>query len=194
MRSIQLTLVAVVAVALSACGGAKLSKEGAVQALFQAQQPSSKAGQSLVERALASGATTITVEADCTRGGKAKVVFTGDAGNTSGSFTYKLTYNNCNQDGANTYNGTLDMTYTFSGSPTSAEVAMAMKGRIDISGEISDYVDANITLTVSATATSATSGSVTIRTNGSIRTSAESYTYNNETITITADSKLDPVG
>ncbi|HSP79292.1 MAG TPA: hypothetical protein VLQ93_12225, partial [Myxococcaceae bacterium] len=78
-RFVRLTLLSAVAAGLAACGGgAKLGngKEGAAQAAFQASQPVGRKGntaQSLLDQALASGATTITITADCSHGGKASL-------------------------------------------------------------------------------------------------------------------------
>ena len=73
-RLTRLTMLSAMTLGLVACGGgAKLGggKEGAAQAAFQASQPAgrgSKTGQALVEQALASGAATLTIKADCCQG------------------------------------------------------------------------------------------------------------------------------
>ena len=198
-RTLRLSLLAVVATALAACGGsgAKLGggKEGAAKALFAASQPAGQGGnsngQSLM-RQMANGAATGAVEfsVDCASKGSVKLKLDLTSGNQSGSLKYEVEYNDCNQDGVNSFDGKMTMEMTISGSLSSLEMALKLKGKINLSGDISDYVDADITETLSATATSATSGSVTVKLNGSIKTSSSSYTYANESLTISAGGSL----
>jgi hypothetical protein len=199
-RTLRLSLLAVVATALAACGGsgAKLGggKEGAAKALFAASQPAGKggnsSGQSLM-RQMASGAATGAVEfsVDCASKGSVKLKLDlTSSGTQSGSLKYEVEYKDCNQDGVNSFDGKMTMEMTISGSATSLEMALKLKGKINLSGDISDYVDADITETLSATATSATSGSVTVKLNCSIKTSSSSYTYANESLTISAGGSL----
>lgn len=197
MRSIQLTLVAVVAVALSACGGggAKIGKEGAAQAVFQASQPVGKgaSGQGVVERALASGANgSLEITASCDKGGNATLKLNITGGGTSGEFSYNVTYNNCSEDGANRYNGSMTTTFAASGSGTSATFTYTMNGRLTISGEIDDFVEANNVRLSMGIFGSGTGATVSMSINGSIRTSTETHVYNNETLSITVDGKLEP--
>lgn len=203
MRIIRLSLLAAAATALVACGGgAKLGggKEGAAKALFEASQPAGKGGstngQSLL-KALASGAdytgkAELTV--NCAQGGsvKMKLDLTSitDGSGSTGSLKYELEYKNCNEDGANEFDGKVKMELSIAGTGTSLELALKLKGKIEISGEIDDYIEADVTETISVAATSATSGTVTIVLNGTIKTSEGSYVYNNEAITITVDGSL----
>ncbi|MFY0580154.1 hypothetical protein ACN28S_43205 [Cystobacter fuscus] len=85
-RMIRLLAVSAVALGLTACGGgAKLGgdKEGAAQAAFQASQPAgrghTKSGQALIDQALASGAVSITLSADCAESGKVHLTLKADA-------------------------------------------------------------------------------------------------------------------
>jgi len=197
-RFVRMTLFSTLMVGLAACGGgAKLGggKEGAAQAAFQASQPTGRSGstngQALLAQALASGAFSSTTTASCTKGGNATLVVdasktTIDQNTGEFSFTFDVTYNDCNEDGKNAYDGTMRTTLIGSFSTASAAFTYKMKGRLDISGEISDFVNADVTMTMSATASSAHTGSVDITINGSIATSSESYVYNNERINITA--------
>jgi hypothetical protein len=194
-------IVSVMAAGLTACGGAKLGggKEGAAQAAFQASQSAgrgSKTGQSLVEKALASGATSITLTADCAKGGKASLTLSTTANTNApvGALTYTITYDACNEDGQNEYSGSMTtwMKFDFDVTNTTASgsFTIGMKGKLTIEGEVSDFIDADVTLTMAFSATSAHSGSVQLVTNGSIKTSEGNYTYANETITITAGAEL----
>ncbi|HYH94641.1 hypothetical protein [Hyalangium sp.] len=198
-RIIRLSLLAVATTALVACGGgAKLGggKEGAAKALFEASQPAGKGGnsngQSLL-RALASGADTtgnIEVSVDCAQGGSVKLKLDLTSGTQSGSFKYALEYKGCNEDGVNEFNGTMTMELSLAGTATSLELAMRLKGKIEISGDIDDFIDADVTETVSVAATSATSGSVTVKLNGTIKTSEGSYVYTNESVTINVEGGI----
>jgi hypothetical protein len=197
-RFVRLTLLSALAAGLAACGGgAKLGggKEGAAQAAFQASQPVGRSGsstQGLLDQALASGATTITVTANCTHGGKASLSMDlTQGGSNSSTLNYDIKYDACNEDGKNTYTGTmkttLTMDITLDGSNASASLIFKMNGKLNIEGDISDYVEAtNLTLTMNATASSTHSGSVTLTLNGAIKTSTESYTYSNELLSVIA--------
>jgi hypothetical protein len=199
-RFVRMTLFSALMVGLTACGGAKLGggKEGAAQAVFQASQPTGRNGtngQALLAQALASGATSVTITASCTKGGNATLSLDADETTTDPntgavSFTYDVTYNDCNEDGKNALDGsmrtTLTANFSYDGNMSNASITYKMKGRLEISGEVSDFVNADITMTMSATASSAHTGSVALTLNGSIATSTETHVYNNERINITA--------
>jgi len=144
-------------------------------------------------RQMAMGAATGTAEfsVDCAKGGSVKLKLDlTSTGSQDGSFKYKVDYNSCNQDGINSFDGSMEMEFKIDITATSAEMAIRLKGKIDFSGDISDYVDADVTETFSAKATSATSGMVSIKVDGSIKTSSASYTYANETLNISVDGGL----
>jgi hypothetical protein len=200
-RFVRMSLFSALMVGLAACGGgAKLGggKEGAAQAVFQASQPAGRSGstngQALLAQALASGASSISVTASCSKGGSATLALDVDETVTDPdamfSLTYDITYNDCNEDGKNSYDGTMRTTmngYASSdGNMANFSMSYTMKGRLDISGEVSDFVDADITMTMSATASSTHTGSVAITIDGTITTSTLPYVYNNERINITA--------
>jgi hypothetical protein len=199
-RIVRLSLLAAATTALVACGGggAKLGggKEGAAKAAFAAGQPAGKgansSGQSLFAQ-MASRAATGTVEfsVDCAKSGSVKLKLDLTAtGSQSGGFKYKVDYNNCNQDGVNSFDGSMEMEFTISGIAPSREMAVHLKGKISIDGDISDSLDADVTETFAFEATSATSGSVSIKVNGTIKTSQNSFTYANESINISVDGSL----
>jgi hypothetical protein len=211
-RTIRLSLLALATTALVACGGgAKIGggKEGAAKALFDASQPAGQGGNKsqqglnvsglglnvsgLVDpRTLASAAdTSIEVAVDCAKGGSVKLKLDlTSSGSQSAGFKYKVSYDKCSQDGVNSFKGDMTMEYSFAGTGTSLELAMRLKGKIEISGDIDDFIDADVTESVAFSATSATSGSVTVKLNGSIKTSDGSYTYANESLTITAGGSI----
>ena len=204
-RTIRLTLLAVATTALVACGGgAKLGggKEGAAKALFEASQPAGKGGNSssqgllrngmLDPRLLASAAdTNLEVSVDCAHGGSVKLKLDlTSAGSQSGSFKYDVEYKSCNEDGVNEFKGKMTMEFKFDGTSTSADLSLRLKGKIEISGDIDDFIDADVTETFSANATSATTGTVSIKLNGTIKTSEGNYVYNNESVTINVSGEL----
>ncbi|WP_224365226.1 hypothetical protein [Hyalangium versicolor] len=200
-RFVRSSLLAAATTALVACGGgdgAKLGggKEGAAKALFSASQPAGmggqKNGQSLM-RQMAAGAATGALEfsVDCAKGGSVtlKLDLT-TTGNQAGSFKYDTEYKDCTQDGVNSFDGKLTLEYSIEASQTSVDLAMRLKGKLEISGDIDDYLDADITETFSATDTGATSGTVRLTLDGTIKTSQGSYTYANESLSITLDGGL----
>lgn len=193
-RLTRLMILSAMTLGLVACGdGAKLGggKEGAAHAAFQSSQPAgrgSKTGQALVEQALASGAATITIKADCAKGGTASLKLDATSTSTDGLLNYSIAYDACNEDGKNEYNGTMatSLGFKFDPSYTSGSFIIAMKGKLTIEGEISDFIDANVKMTMDFAATSTHSGSVKLVVDGTIKTSEGSYVYANETIAITA--------
>jgi hypothetical protein len=205
---IRLSFLAVATTALVACGGggAKLGggKDGAAKALFEASQPAGKSGSStsqglnvsgLVDpRLLASAADTtgnIEVSVDCANGGSVKLKLDlTSTGTQAGSFKYNLEYKSCNEDGVNEFNGKMTMELKIEGTSTTADISLHLKGKIEISGDIDDFIDADVKETVSIAATSATSGSVTVKLDGTIKTSGGSYVYTNESVTINVEGGI----
>lgn len=196
-RMIRLMAVSVVALGLTACGGgAKLGgdKEGAAQAAFQASQPAgrghTKTGQALIDKALASGAVSITLSADCAAGGK--VHLTLNAGATprlDGALSYVVRYDACNEDGENEYTGeittAMGINLDLFGQDKSGLFFIAMKGKLTIEGEISDTLETDVRLSMEFAATSTRSGGVRLVIDGTIKTSTHSYTYSKEEIDMT---------
>jgi hypothetical protein len=192
-RLTRLTILSAMTLGLVACGGAKLGggEEGAAQAAFQASQPAgrgSKTGQALVEQALASGATTLTIKADCAKSGTASLSFDATGGELDGLINYSITYDSCSEDGKSEYNGTMNTSLGITIDPkyTSGAFIIAMKGKLTIEGEISDFIDANVKMTMDFAATSSHSGSVSLKLDGTIKTADGSYVYANKTVAITA--------
>lgn len=196
MNALRLSLVAGLALTLTACGGAKLGggKEGAAEALFQASGPASNANGALA-KLKSSGAITGDVKVDGQKSGSATLSFDiSDTDATAGYVAYNVKYDNYSDDGKNFYSGEMKMRIDFdvqlTGNSASGGISITMKGKINISGEISDFLDADVTETVSFTALESQAGSVSVTLNGRITTSTETHTYNNETISFTADGDL----
>lgn len=191
-HALRLSLVSASVLALAACGkGAKLGggKEGAAAALFQASGPASGASGSPYNNSLGIS-QTITVKGS--KGGSAEVTQnTNITGTGSAEVVLNVKYNNFSRDGKNAFNGQLAFTMKInvdtSGAGTiSGNMSMSIVGKVTISGEIDDFVDANVTQTVDFASLSKDAGTVTVTLNGTIATSTESYSYNNETVTLTA--------
>ena len=192
-NAIRLSMVAAVALVMTACGGgAKLGggKQGAAEALFQASGPAASANGTTA-KLLQSGATTGTITVKGQKSGSATLDFdVSDPDAASGFLVYNVKYDNFSDDGKNFYSGNMEMKFKFDFTQTSGSMTLTLKGKINISGEISDFIDADVTQTVSFTALSEQSGTVSVTLNGRISTSTETHTYNNENITFTADGDL----
>jgi hypothetical protein len=175
---------------LVACGGgAKLGggKEGAAQAAFQASKPAGRGGktaQRLLDQALASGAISITLSANCDWSGKVSMVLNANTISPDGSLNYTVKYDDCNEDGLNTYNGTMatSIRYVFDDPAfdpyyTHGAFLIGMKGKLTIEGAVADFIDADVRLTMDFSALSEDSGTVRIVADGYIKTSEDHFTY-----------------
>lgn len=189
---IRFFAVAAAASVLFACGGgAKLAptKEAAAQALFGASQKSpDSSAQSAIRHAVAAAGASVSYAVDCEKGGKVSIALDFSAVNSNGDFTYDLNFDNCSHDGETRMSGTLKTTISFStDSSSSFNLNLGLKGRVNFSGAVDDFVEANVVQSVSVSALDQTSGSVSVILNGTIRTSAGLHTYDSsETITFTA--------
>ncbi|EPX62998.1 hypothetical protein D187_006408 [Cystobacter fuscus DSM 2262] len=199
-RMIRLLAVSAVALGLTACGGgAKLGgdKEGAAQAAFQASQPAgrghTKSGQALIDQALASGAVSITLSADCAESGKVHLTLDAGAAPKLGTFSYVVRYDACSEDGENEYTGEVTTTvvagFDLDGNIKIGGFYIAMKGKLTIEGEISDFIETDVRLGMEIAATSKRSGSVQLVVDGTIKTSTGSFTYSKEVL-VTAAGRL----
>lgn len=196
-HSTRLTILSALSLGLMACGGAKLGggKEGAAQAAFQASQPAGRSHdqttQALLNKALASGAATLGIVVDCAKHGTATLGLDLSGGsNTSpdGSIAYSIKYAQCNEDGHNEYDGTVASTLQFAYDPSLKTLAFitTMKGKLTISGDVSDSIDSDLTMRMDLTAVDTNTGNVQVVLDGTIKTSDGTYTYSHETLDITA--------
>ncbi|MGA9525927.1 MAG: hypothetical protein WBV82_30990 [Myxococcaceae bacterium] len=207
---IRMAVAVVAAAGLVGCGGAKLGKDEAAAVVFGAGETVSKAQKggalSLLQSGQGLGSTTV----NCTNGGTAKfsVSVDGITGEDSANWlgAFDVEYDGCAEPRADDPNTPEDETAAIildgkmtigidfdingggeDGDGLNAALQLRMQGRIDLSGDYSDYVDADITQTVTATANSeGTTATVVI--NGSIETSSESFTYTNETYAFADDN------
>lgn len=190
MMIARLSVVAVASLGLFACGGgARIAdnKEAAASAAFAASRGANSTSGSLRGLPMFPALTTATT-VDCPNGGTASTRIDANGIDSEGNAAFSLTYDNCNWDGATAMSGTVNvgMSFVFDSS-SSFSMSLSLQGRVNFSGEISDFVDMNITETIDASRLSETSGTVSIVLDGTITTSSNTYTYDNETVVVTAD-------
>lgn len=200
MKTMKMLILGVAAVALASCGGgdegkAISSKEDAAKVVQRlsstgaAFQPSpSGSGQKFFDFET-SGETSVDGKS-----GSAKIKYTmklSTTGTVSNvDYVLDILFSDFSSDEKNTYDGTEKLTYKIdaatSGSTSTAKVAMKIEADLKMTGEYAGDVKANVTMTVDASSVTATSGSVTMVLDGTITADGTTYTYNNETITVSA--------
>lgn len=194
---------------LVACGGgAKLGggKSGAAAALFSAST-ATKGAQGGLSQLNAGVDTSGSITVSCRLGGKATLQGfsqTVNSTGTSGSVTQQFTmvFDQCANtsyddpktqavekdevtvNGQMTVSQLLDFNVSQVGS--TGNVKQTLKGKITYGGAFNDYLDADVTQTVSWAAVGSTGGNVSTTLDGYIQTSTEKYTYAHETVTFTA--------
>ena len=198
LRPIRSVLLASLALALTACGGsgAKLAggKEGAAQALFMATQAGSGAMTAAGSGRRVSAtrvAPEMDMSVDCAKGGKVSMSFDFDESadySNGGELAYTLDYDGCSQDGRNSFDGTLlsSIVTDVDAGNESFSMATKLKGKLDISGEVDDFVEADITQSMDFDLSDVQSGTgtVVVRLFGTIKTSTATYTYDGTPLTV----------
>lgn len=187
----RLVILAVAGLALVACGpGAKIAngKQGAAEALMAGSGATKAASDKATTPVDLTGAVTWT----CPKGGQAKLSGFALKVNTTGganiSQTFKLEYLACgvadSDQGVAIYNGSLSVDQSIATSATGVNLEQKFVGHVLVQGAFDDFIDADVTQQISASALSGT-GSVSATLVGSITTSSGAYTYN-EAVTVTA--------
>jgi hypothetical protein len=200
----QVVLITAAVVGLVGCGtGAKIGggKQGAAAALFAASSPTKSAGGlfSVLAQKLEAG-QNLTV--DCPHGGKASLNNVQISTGTNLSQTFTINYAGCgalvydNPDTTTveqdvvTLDGSMTVTQTFDFNPSdtaaNGSVSQNLKGKITFSGAFSDFIDSDVTDTLQWAQLGTLAGQVTMSLNGHIGTSSDTFTYNNESVTVTA--------
>jgi hypothetical protein len=186
---IRICTVSCLALALAACGpGEKIAsgKQGAAEALYAASG-STKQGADRLSQPLLTTDLSIT----CQLGGTARLsgfqavtnTGLGNGGALSVGQSFTVTFDHCaaantsSGSGKAELNGHVDVTQAVDVSTSSADVLQKLKGHIDYQGAMNDFLDADVTQTISAAALSATSGGVSLNLNGTLADSSGSYTY-----------------
>jgi hypothetical protein len=203
MRFIRYSLLAAATTALVACGsGPKLGggKEGAAKAMFETSQASNKGlqratGQALPIHELASRAAADSVgevSVDCAQGGKLKLKIDFAAllrdNFEGGKLAYEVEFDSCNEDGANELDGEMAVELAVAAATTSVDIKF--KGKVEINGEVDDFIDVDVTENISAIGLGQTTGSVSVKLTGTIKTSEATYTYDGTPISITVEGGL----
>jgi hypothetical protein len=200
----QLLIGCLAAVTLSACGsGVKLSggKEGAAAALFAASGPTAGEGSPV-----GGGFLNMEFSVPCPLGGKAIMknfgIGLGMTGSSSTTFT--MAYDGCavsTFDNPKTeqveqdkvlLGGSLDLSQSinFSGGTTGGNAVLTLKGKVDFGGALDDYLEADISQTVDWSKLGTTTGSVSLTLHGTLKTSTASYSFEQETLNITAGTLI----
>jgi hypothetical protein len=169
---------------LVACGGKPLApgKEAAAGALFQASRGANSVPGGLLGLYEQRVAPNIEIKVSCPKGGNFRYVL-----NTSGTgneVAFNLVYDGCSFNGRTSMRGTMTMSMVVVESSQGATLGLNLRGRVDFSGEISDFVESDVTQTVSINDLGTPTQSVSIILDGWIRTSSGTYTYNQETLII----------
>lgn len=200
MKAIRFVVLAAVAASLTACGGARLGggKEGAAQALFAVSQPGAQQGQAraaavgsvhalALEAAKAQAQGTLEFGTRCAQGGYVYLQVDPERMlENEGAVTWSVRYADCSVDGESRLAGTVRMALAVTSSPTDASFSFVIKvkGRIDIHGEVEDYVDADVTQTLDFEQLGVREGELTLRLDGTVRTASGTYTYADEAVVI----------
>jgi hypothetical protein len=144
-------------------------------------------------------------EIECDEGGKVLVSINASGtsfggasldGGLSLDVARTLKYEKCSYDGKRFYDGSLDATTALdasqSGGSSSVDIDVQLKGKVDVSGDLSDYVELDLHQTISASSTQGAdggvaSGSAQVTLDGTVKTSNGTHTYDNEVLAISAD-------
>src|SRR5262245_27875503 len=144
MKNVIRVAVAMGAMVLVGCSGKPLAanKEAAAGALFQSSRAASHSpgGGGLAQ--VFNSAVTTEVKVDCTKGGKVTWKF--DVDTQQQSAGWDLAYDGCSWDGHTSMSGSLHMSYD-AVTVGQTTLTMNLKGKVTFSGEVSDFVDADIT-------------------------------------------------
>lgn len=165
-----------------ACGpGAKIAatKQGAAEALFAASRPSKASADQNASPALIG-----SISWDCPQGGSAKVVGTGVAigfgTTTSVAQNFTLEFDGCglatSDYGNALYNGQMTFTQAVTAAPSDVSVSQAIKGKVNVQGAFDDFIDADITQAINASALASTAD-VSMSLKGSITTGEGTFTF-----------------
>lgn len=177
-----MTLAVVVAGLLTGCGGAAKvggGKEGAASALSAASRPT----RSGADRS-ATPADLPALAYSCPEGGTAtlsdftsEIVASGTGGTVAQVFT--LTYQACglakSEAGVAIYDGSFKVEQRIEGSATGGTVAQRFSGRVTIKGAFDDFLQADVTQTVAASALGGEGASMKLV--GTLSNAGGSYTY-----------------
>jgi hypothetical protein len=180
-KTMTMTLAVMVAGLFSGCGAAKVGggKDGAAAALSAASKPT-KSGADLASTPVDLPALNYT----CPEGGSAtmsdftsEIVSNGTGGSVAQVFT--LTYKACglakSEAGVAIYDGSFKVEQRIEGAASGGTVAQRFSGRVTISGAFTDFLEADVTQTLAASALGADGASMKLV--GTLKNAGGSYTY-----------------
>jgi hypothetical protein len=166
---------------MMACGpGAKINgKQGAAEALYAASGPTSgKSGS-------ASPVDLTGFNYKCPQGGEASFSgagFSVGSGGVSADLTLK--YDNCgaarSDVGVAIYNGSMTYTSNITATSNTARIGQKFKGKLTVTGAFDDFIEADVTQEIAAGDLGSAGTGVTMKLVGTITTSTESFTFNDE--------------
>ncbi len=184
---VALTLGALV---LVGCGGRPLAegKEAAAGALFQASRGALNVPGGALAQVMNSGALG-EVKINCSRGGNVAIRINLQSDEQQ-QLGFDLAYDGCSFDGRTSMRGTLHVSLEVVSTETSVSMGMHLQGRVEFWGEISDFIDVNVTETVAQSDLTSPTFSVSLTLNGTISTSSGTYTFENEALVIDGSTFL----
>lgn len=166
-------------------GGAKLApgKDNAASAVFMTSQGANSTPHSIYRLAQENIGGGLDVTVSCQHGGNVTIHYTVNVSPGSTGLSFDLRYSGCNYDGKTSLDGTMSVTESVVTGASTASVSLQLSGRVNFSGAISDFVSADVTEQVATgDLNGVTSASITL--NGTVSDSSGTYTYNNETISV----------
>lgn len=186
MRNI---LIAAVLTVFTACGRAddqglqKLSggKAGAASALYDATGPLSKMGADRNGSGINITSTT-SIKGEASGSADISVMASTDADYNPTNATVVITFNDYSDDGQTKINGKLNVTQAVDAA--SGAETMKLSGDLHYSGLIGDDLNADVTMSLASADLNAPSASVDTVLSGTISTSTDTYTFNNEQVTV----------
>ncbi len=191
---IRLAVISALSLLAVGCGGAKLDKDSASRiAGAAANKGNSTSAQGGLYKLMQQGDFEGGATASCTNGGTVSMKLAGvDLGGGLG-LTFDLAYDECTEpmwDDPETSeverdDVTQDGALTMKMDVTLTSVDFLMKGRLDLTGAVKDFVDMDVTQSMRFSATDS-SVTFTQTINGTITTSEGTHTYDNETYRLTA--------
>src|SRR3990167_4017414 len=177
MKLMTLTLV----VMLTGCGAAQVGggKQGAASALAAASKPTKSGADRSVTPVLLSD-----LNYTCPEGGSAtmsnfdsQVQVSGTGGKVVQRFT--ITYKGCglakSEAGVAIYDGSFTVEQNVEGDATGGSVNQRFSGRVTISGAFNDFLEADVTQRIAASALGA--GDASMKLVGTLKNASGSYSY-----------------
>jgi predicted heme/steroid binding protein len=187
---LRILILGALAAGVSACGGGapfQPGKEAAAHAVYDSSQAADGSGGGHY----AQGAgISLSVSLDCAKKGTAtlkdlRVALALEEG-VAMQTGFNLAFGGCSHDGKTFRDGTLAVTKQLRVDENGMRVRLTLKGRVNYSGEIGDFVDVDVTQELNATLLTATSGNVRVTLDGTVENSTGTYVFDHEELEVTA--------